>query len=87
MTPHTKTDDKTFEKFQLKIKLFHKRNGTTKTYILGEMGLGMMGQIQVTPRWENDTLWKYDGGNRREGRGGYGYLPPPREEFGRRADK
>ena len=36
----------------------------------GEMGLGMMGIRQVTPRWENDTVWLHDEVDRRVARGG-----------------
>ena len=41
----------------------------------GAMGLGMLGQIQVTPRWSNDPVWRHVGMNGREGQGGCGYLP------------
>ena len=27
----------------------------------GAMGLGILGQIQVTARWENDLVWLYNG--------------------------
>ena len=42
----------------------------------GVIGLGILGQIQVMSRWENDPVWFHDGVNGRvlRGRGGY---PPP----------
>ena len=42
----------------------------------GEMGLSMLGQIQVTLRWSNDPVWIHVGRNGREGQGGCRYLPP-----------
>ena len=35
----------------------------------GEMGLGMLGRIQVTPRWDNDPVWRHNGGKGREVQG------------------
>ena len=40
------------------------------------MGLGILVQIQVTPRWEIDPVWIHVGRNGREGQGGCRYLPP-----------
>ena len=36
----------------------------------GPIGLVMLVWRQVTRRWENDPVWRYDGGNRVEDRGG-----------------
>ena len=41
------------------------------------MGIGVLGQIQVAPSWENDPVWRNNGENGREGRGGCGHHPPP----------
>ena len=38
-------------------------------------GLGMLGRIQVTPRWVNDPVWRHDGLKVRKGRGMIRYLP------------
>ena len=53
--------------------------------VQGTMGLRMLGLRQVTPRWENDTVWQKDGANGRWARGGC--APPPRTENRRRAEK
>ena len=39
------------------------------------MGLGMLGQRQVTPRWANDPVWRHCGGKGREGQGRCVYSP------------
>ena len=51
----------------------------------GAMGLGIMGQRQVTPRLENNPVWINDYGNGCYGLGGRGYPPPPgrKQEAGR----
>ena len=41
----------------------------------GAMGLGILGWIQVTPRWKNDPVWGYKLGNRREVWGRCGHPP------------
>ena len=43
----------------------------------GVMGLGILGWIHVTPRWDNDPVWRHNNRNRRERRGRCGYPPPP----------
>ena len=49
----------------------------------GQIGIGMLVQIQVTPRWENDHVWRNDGRKGREGRGVSGQ-PPPQADIGQR---
>ena len=47
----------------------------------GEMGLGIMGQRKMTPRWENDPVWLHDGIIRESGQGRV-WAPPPRGKSG-----
>ena len=35
----------------------------------GEMGIGMLGQRQVTPRWENDPVWLHNRSRQESGQG------------------
>ena len=46
----------------------------------GEMGLGILGQRQVTPMWANDPVWLYNGVDGRLARGGFGN-PHPRRKY------
>ena len=41
----------------------------------GEMGRGILGRIQVTPRWVNDPVW-LNGGSRQESGQGRVQAPP-----------
>ena len=41
-----------------------------------EMGLGLLGWIQVTPMWENDLVWLHNGSRRESGQGRV-RAPPP----------
>ena len=42
----------------------------------GAMGCGVLGWIQVTPRWDNDHVGRYTDRNGIEGQGGCGYPSP-----------
>ena len=42
----------------------------------GDMGIGILGRIQLTPRWENDPVWLH-GGSRRDSGQGQVRAPPP----------
>ena len=39
--------------------------GRKRGLMHGAMGLGILGQIQVTPGWKNDPMWRHNG---RQGR-------------------
>ena len=43
--------------------------GRKRGLMHGAMGLGILGQRQVTLRWANDTVWINDGGKGRVGQG------------------
>ena len=49
------------------------------------MGLGIMGRIQVTPRWANGPVWLHDGSRRESGQGRV--RAPPQMEIRRREEK
>ena len=49
------------------------------------MGLGMMGRIQVTPGWANDTVWIHDNRQGMEVGGMSRY--PPRADIRWQAEK
>ena len=51
--------------------------GAQMSQIMGQgaMSLGMLGKIQLTPRWKNDPVWGYKLGNRREVWGRCGHPP------------
>ena len=51
----------------------------------GAMGLRIMGQRQVTPRWENDPVWLHDGSRQEIGRGRV--QEPPQTKIRRRSEK
>ena len=59
------------------------KSGTQKIQKMGQgaMGLGILGRIQVKPRWENDSLWLHDGRIRESGQGRV-WVPPPRGKSG-----
>ena len=61
--------------------------GTQRSHGMGKgaMGIGMMGRRQVTPKWENDTVWLHGGVDGRVARGGYRHLP--QTENRRRVEK
>ena len=46
-----------------------------------EMGLGMLGRRQVTPRWMNDPVWLHDQSRKESGQGWFRH--PPRRKSGR----
>ena len=48
------------------------------------MGLSMLGWIQVTSGWDNDTVWRHESRKVSEGRGVSGYPPPGRTSVGGR---
>ena len=52
--------------------------GTQRIHKMGQvvMGLGIMGQIQVTPRWVNDPVWLHNRCRRESGQGQV-WAPPP----------
>ena len=62
----------------------------SQSLMQGAMDLRVMGRRQVTPRRENDPLWRHSGGNGNrngsKGRGGgrYPLLPPGRKTGGGR---
>ena len=43
----------------------------------GSMGIGIMGWIQVTPRWTNDPVWLHNRSRREIGQGQVWPPPPP----------
>ena len=43
----------------------------------GAMCLGMLGRIQVTPRWANGPVWLHNGSRREIGEGRVRSPPPP----------
>ena len=54
------------------------------------MRIGMLGQRQVTPRWENDPVGLHAGSRRESGQGRVQAPPPPRRKSGggwRRAER
>ena len=51
----------------------------------GDMGLGILGQRQVMPRWANDPMWLNDGSRKDSGQGQM--RAPPQTEIRRRAEK
>ena len=48
----------------------------------GAMGLGMLGQRQVTPRWANDTVCLHAGSRQESGQGQLRAPPPRRKSEG-----
>ena len=46
--------------------------GTQLSQKMGQraMGIGILGWIHLTPRWENNSVWRHDGVNGRVARGG-----------------
>ena len=55
----------------------------------GAMGLGMLGQRQVTTRWANEPVWLHVGSRQESGQGRVRAPPPPIRKSGggwRRAD-
>ena len=56
-----------------------KETGTqwSQTMGKGEMGLGILGQRQVTTRWENDPVWLHNGSIWVIGQGRVRAPPPP----------
>ena len=51
------------------------------------MGLCMLVQRQVISVCLNDTVWRHDGRQGREGKGIAGILPTPPEDIGWQAEK
>ena len=43
----------------------------------GAMGLGMLGQRQVTTRWANEPVWLHVGSRQESGQGRVRAPPPP----------
>ena len=44
------------------------------------MSIGIMGQRQVTPRWENDPVWMHNGSIQESGQGRGQATPPYRNQ-------
>ena len=51
----------------------------------GEMGLGMLGRIQVIPKWENDPVCIHNGSIQESGQ--WQVRAPPQYRIRRRAEK
>ena len=51
----------------------------------GARSIGVLGQIQVTTRWANDTVWLHNGSRRESGQGPV--REPPQTEIRLRAEK
>ena len=60
-----------------------RRGGARTEKGRGESGnIGMLGRRQVTPRWEDDTVWRHNGSGWRECRVRRGMLPPVKSSDG-----
>ena len=53
----------------------------------GAMGIGMLGRMQVTPRWANDTVWLHNRSRQESDQGRVWAPPPPQTEIRRREEK
>ena len=45
--------------------------------VQGAMSLGILGQIQLTPRWANDSVWLHNGSIQESCQGHVRAPPPP----------